>query len=287
MHTLHGMNKLPDPNPIPIPPVTPADAEPLDVYMPALQDAIEQLQVMHDAWWRVNDALRLLKDMPSDDPTFMPDALADLAVLSRKIRHLQDGVRCELDVWRKRIDDQAVLAMARSPEDAAAFRARLAQADLNLSALYQHLLQLGKRCGEPMGQEISGHASGFPPPLWDAEVCVSLDYMLDDDHPLFDEMSNNSLAQQEPIYWRVTADGIRAHERDDDPQIDNWLDYPHRWMDRQGWLTHDVLEHNDGHHPRFGVAALLHTSHVWVEVKTVRSYVYDLHAGRFVSPDAP
>jgi hypothetical protein len=287
MHTLHGMDKLPGPNPIPILPVTPADADPLDVYMPALQDVIAQLQVMHDAWWRVNDALRLLKDMSSDDPTFMPDALADLEVLRRKIRHLQDGVYRQLNAWRQHIDGLAVQAMARSPEEAAALRARLAQADLNLSALYQHLLQLGKRCGEPMVQELSGQASGFPPPLWDAEVFVSLDYMLDDEHPLFDEMSNNTLAQQEPIDWRVTADGVRAHEMDDDPQIDNWLDYPHRWMDRQGWLTHDVLEHNDGHHPRFGVAALLHTSHVWVEVKTVRSYVYDLQAGRFVSPDAP
>jgi hypothetical protein len=285
MHTLHGMNKATDSEPMTTIPVTPADADPLDVYMPALQDAIEKLQVMHDAWWRVNDALRLLKDMPSVDPTFMTNALADLEVLSQKIRHLQDGVYRQLNAWRQRIDGLAVQAMARSPEEAAALRARLAQADLNLSALYQHLLQLGKRCGEPMVQELSGHASDFSPPLWDAEVFVSLDYMLDDDHPLFDEMSNNILAQQEPIYWRVRADGVGSREMDDDPQIDNWLDYPHRWMDRQGWLTHDVLEHNYGHHPRFGVAALLHTSHVWVEVKTVRSYVYDLHAGRFIAEE--
>lgn len=31
----------------------------MDLFMPALQDAIEQLEVIHDAWWRVNDALLL------------------------------------------------------------------------------------------------------------------------------------------------------------------------------------------------------------------------------------
>lgn len=46
--------------------------------MPALQDAFEQLEVMHDAWWRVNDALLLLRNMETVDPAFMPDALVDL-----------------------------------------------------------------------------------------------------------------------------------------------------------------------------------------------------------------
>lgn len=285
MPTLHGMTPTPETPPVPNHQNAPHEADPLDVSMPALQDAIEQLEVMHDAWWRVNDALLLLRDMETVDPAFMPDALADLEVLRVKIGHLKHAVRWELDEQRQRMDARAAQAMARSPEDKAALRTRLAQADLNLSALYQHLLQLGKQCGQPLVQEVSGSASGFPPPMWDAEVSVSLDYMLDDDHPLYDEMSNNILARQEPIHWHVTADGLPAYERDNDPLLDNWLDYKHPWMDHQGWLTHDVLEHNDGHHPRFGVTALLHTGSIWVEVNTVRSYVFDLNAGRFIAQE--
>lgn len=196
----------------------------MDLFMPALQDAIEQLEVMHDAWWRVNDALLLLRNTETVDPTFMPDALADLEVLRKKIGHLKHSVRWELDEQRQRMDARAVQAMARSTEDAAALRAQLAQTDLNLSTLYQHSLQLGKQCGQTLVQEVSGHASGFPPPIWDAEVRVSLDYMLNDDHPLYDDRSNNHLARQEPINWHVNAEGVKSREMDDDPEQDNWLD---------------------------------------------------------------
>ena len=85
----------------------------------------------------------------------------------------------------------------------------------------------------------------------------------------------------------VNAEGVKSREMDDDPELDNWLDYKHTWMSRQGWLTHDVLEHNHGQQPRFGVAALLHTGFIWVEVNTLRSYVVDLNAGQFLPPEAP
>ncbi|WP_233254962.1 hypothetical protein [Limnohabitans sp. T6-5] len=279
------MTPTPETPPVPNYQNAPHEADPMDLFMPALQDAIEQLEVMHDAWWRVNDALLLLHNMETVDPAFMPDALADLEVLRVKIGHLKHAVRWELDEQRQRMDARAVQAMTRSPEDTAALRTQLAQADLNLSTLYQHLLQLGKQCGQPLVQELSGHASGFPPPMWDAEVRVSLDYMLNDDHPLYDDRSNNHLARQEPINWHVNAEGVKSREMDDDPQQDNWLDYKHAWMSRQGWLTHDVLEHNYGHHPHFGVAALLHTGFIWVEVNTVRSYVFDLNSGRFIAQE--
>jgi hypothetical protein len=213
----------------------------------------------------------------------MPDALTDLEVLRKKIGHLQHTVRRELDERRQCLDARAVKAMAYSPEGTAVLRARLAQADLNLSKLYQHLVQLGKQCGQPLVQEVAGHESGFPPPMWDAEVRVSLDYMLDDDHPLYDESSNNQLARQEPINWHVKAGGVKSREMDDDPQQDNWLYQKHTWMNRQGWLTCDVLEHNHGHHPRFGVAALLHTGSIWGEVNTVCSYVFDLKSGCYIA----
>jgi hypothetical protein len=58
-------------------------------------------------------------------------------------------------------------------------------------------------------------------------------------------------------------------------------------MDRQGWLTHDVLEHNYGHNPRLGLPALLRTGHIYVDVHAVRSYVFDLQTGQFVTRVTP
>ncbi|WP_133240082.1 hypothetical protein [Limnohabitans planktonicus] len=78
MSTLHGMTQTPKTPPVPNHQNAPHEADPLDLFMPALQDAIEQLEVMHAAWWRVNDALLLLRNMETVDPTFMPDALVDL-----------------------------------------------------------------------------------------------------------------------------------------------------------------------------------------------------------------
>ncbi|WP_089956159.1 hypothetical protein [Limnohabitans sp. 2KL-3] len=122
-------------------------------------------------------------------------------------------------------------------------------------------------------------------PLWGAEVEVRLDHMLDESKALHDEMSNKLLASQEAMGGRVGPEGLNMQVMDDDPAVHNWLDEKNPWMDRQGWLTHDLLAHNRGHHPRFGVAALLQTNTVWVEVHTVRSYVFDLRAGALISPE--
>ena len=254
-----------------------------NVEMPALLDAQAQLQAMNDAWWRVNDALRLLRGQDDDEAAFLSNALTDVDALHVHMRRLQNSVNHLAESVRERHDASAMKALTPSSPKEIEVRARLAQANQNLSALYQYLQTLCRQSAASLVQEIQQPVEGSAFPLQDAEVRVELDYLLDESNPLFDEKSNNILARQEPMLCSVTSRGVKINTRPDDPQHDNWLDYNHPWMKHQGWLTHDVLEHNDGKNPRFGVAALLHTDTVWVEVHAVRSYAYDLHAGRFVA----
>lgn len=248
-----------------------------DVQIPALMDAQAQLKLMQDAWWRVNDALLLAQ--------ISDEAINDLNALKEKLKHLQRTVNQLAEQARTHHDQITLEELSPIRQDKEDVRKRLAHADLNLSALYQHLQVLCHRSAESLAQEVSSKSINNDFSFWDAEVRAELDYMLDESHPLYDENSDNILASQEPIFWPVTAEGVQAHVMSDDPTHDNWLDYQSPWMTRQGWLTHDVLEHNYGRHPRFGMAALLHTHTVWVEVHTVRSYAYDLHAGKFVKPE--
>ena len=117
-------------------------------------------------------------------------------------------------------------------------------------------------------------------------VSVELDYLPDRDEPTHADQGSTVLAHQQALFCWVSASEIGDNAMEEDLENENWLDYKHKWMSRQSWLTHDVLEHNYGHNPRFGVAALLKTGTVRVRLHTKRSYEYDSHAGRFVPPDA-
>lgn len=54
-------------------------------------------------------------------------------------------------------------------------------------------------------------------------------------------------------------------------------------MAHQCWLTHDVLEYSHGHNPSMGLPALLRTGLIYVDVHSVRSYVFDVRTGQFVA----
>lgn len=268
-------------------PAVPDSVDPLKAQMTALQDAAAQLRRMDDACRRVNEDLRLLRCLGPAGATFIDGALADSHHLDRPVHRLRNKVLRQLERCRDRIDAHAVSAMTRSPEEEATLRARLAQADVNLGVLYTHLLQLGREFAQPLVNEDLGDEPGFPPLASDAVVRVDLDYLCDQDQPTQDYKAAQVLAHQEALFCWVSKQQVCDNAMEEDLEKENWLDYPHRWMDWQCWLTHDVLEHNYGHNPHFGVAALLQTRMVRVQVKTTRSYEYDLHAGRFVSPDAP
>lgn len=165
-------------------------------------------------------------------------------------------------------------------------RQRIAQADQSLKNLYPQLLDLCQQAVTPLQQESQSPRPGQP--LHHGRVHVELDYTLDEADPQYDDDQDNTLARQEVLNWYT---GLQ-HADWMDPQDqamrthDNWLDHPHRWMDRQCWLTHDLLEHNYGQNPRMGMDALLRRGRIHVDVHSVRSYVYDLGQGAFVPREA-
>lgn len=265
---------------------TTSEQERIDLHWGALHDALAQTQVMVDAWWRVNDAVRILQKhnaFASNGSRYSADALEQVIALDRPMYRLQSALKRMLDQSSQARDGLALAGMTATPEDEALLRERLKQADLNLSTLYKQLQALCHHNAAPLEREVCGQAAQDLPPLWDAQVDAKLDYLLDENNPLYDDQSNNILATQEAVSWHIRAEASHVNWMDDDPSVDNWLDYKHPWMQRQGWLTHDVLEHNYGHNPRFGVAALLQTGTVWVEVHTVRSYAFDLQTGEFIA----
>ncbi len=162
---------------------------------------------------------------------------------------------------------------------------QFAQIDLNLHTLYRELQSLCRQSATPLVQEAQ-QAGATSRPLWDAEVSADLDYVIDESNPLYDEESDNILATRQAIFCAIHNDGRHDDSVFDADEVTNWLDYQHPWMTHQSWLTHDLLEHSYGKVPPPSVEALLNTTEVWVEIRTVRTYVYDIQAGRFIAPKA-
>ena len=53
-------------------------------------------------------------------------------------------------------------------------------------------------------------------------------------------------------------------------------------MPQQGWLWHDVMEHDMGiNNSAIGPQGLLRVSEVWVAVITKRQYLLNPHSGQF------
>ncbi|PUE06884.1 hypothetical protein B9Z51_13230 [Limnohabitans sp. T6-5] len=259
----------------------------METQMATLELALTQMRLIDNAWWRVNDALCLLRGLEADGVPFMEMALADLKALEKSVWILKDAIKRQMESCRERMDAQAVDAMTQSPEDEASLRARLVQADLNLHVLYKHSLQLGRQTAQSLVNEAMGRESGFPPLADNAVVRVELEYLPDQNELTHTDQGGTVLAHQEALFCWVSDKGISDNAIEEDLENENWMDFSHPWMSWQSWLTHDVLEHNYGRNPRFGVAALLKTGTVRVQLRTVRLYEYDLHAGQFVSPSSP
>ena len=175
-------------------------------------------------------------------------------------------------VWRAMSNKRAQQAAASAPV-AAQTQIELANSDV-VRAEQREITQ---------GLDISGTVKALNYAVIKARVAGEVKEVLvrEGDHV----KAGQVLAHQEALFCWVSKQQVCDNAMEEDLEKENWLDYPHRWMDWQCWLTHDVLEHNYGQNPRFGVAALLHTGTIWVEVNTVRSYVFDLNAGRFIAQE--
>ena len=170
------------------------------------------------------------------------------------------------------------------PEQTAALRERIAQANQRLKDLYPQLLTLTQQSAEPLLREWQGPQTNSP--LHDAYTSVEMLYLLDKSDPRHDQLNERILGDQSVLYWTATVEPQSLFDEEEQSWWinHNWLDHPHPWMTEQCWLAHDLLESNDGRYPMEGLASLLRVRDVHVNVHAVRSYVFDMEQGRFVGP---
>lgn len=254
-------------------------------------DARQAAEVLHNALGHIGDLWATCREAAEAVRTMNPvevqnpgDLLQNLAEVNDVCKLLMRKVKCLAEVWGRELDQSALQALASTHAQEALLRQRIAHIDRNLQSLFPQLLAL---CQQAATSQQEWNTPLPAQPLHYARTHVALDYTLDEADAQFDDQQDNTLARQEAVFWttgmehadpfNAQAMSMRIH--------DNWLDCPHRWMSHQCWLTHDVLEHNYGQNPRMGLAALLRTGRIHVDVHTVRSYVYDLNRGEFVQPD--
>ena len=250
-------------------------------FLQAAQAASKAISELNASLWSHEDALRPLSPAVIAQKDTCLQAFAEgkdtCQTMSRRLRRL-------VDTWARVYDAAVLEKIANTPEQEVQLRTRIAQADQSLKSLYPQLLALCQQVAIPVQQEWQ---TPLPQqPLHDGRVHVVLDYTLDATDAQFDEDQDNTLARQEVLSWVTGLNSAWLFDPKDEAMRinDNWLDYKHPWMSQQCWLSHDVLEHNYGQNPRMGVAALLRTGRIYVDVHSVRSYVYNVTSGVFEAP---
>lgn len=249
-------------------------------FLQVAQAASKAISELNASLWSHEDALRPLSPAVIAQKDACLQAFAEVKdtcqKMSRRLRRL-------VDTWARAHDAAELEKIANTPEQEAQLRKRIALADQGLKTLYPQLLALCQKAAMPLQQEWQ---SPLPQqPLHDGRVHIELDYPLDTADAQFDEDHDNTLARQEVLSWCAGLNSAWLFDHEDQAMRinDNWLDYKHPWMSRQCWLSHDLLEHNYGQNPRMGVAALLRTGRIYVDVHSVRSYAYDVRKGVFES----
>ena len=253
----------------------------------AMQKVLQRIQTLQQACWRLTDLTRVHVNVPQPDPEGLfdsqnvwADLMAALEAMSGTCSKLTQTTRRTARVWMPPQDQAALASMASTPAQEAELRERIAQLAKTMMGLYPQLLALSEQVEAPLQQKW--HAPQAGRPLNEASTRVELEYILDASDPYYDEKDDNTLAVQELLFW---CSGIEMLDAESQKMRihDNWVDSLHHWMAHQCWLTHDVLEHNHGQNPRMGLPALLRTGLIYVDIHSVRSYLFDVRTGQFVA----
>jgi hypothetical protein len=252
-------------------------------FLQVMQKTLKLVDEFQQSCWTLDDTVRPLSPEVVTQKDACLQAFAELNGMCRKMNRSLSRL---VDTWARAHDAAVLEKIANTPEQEAQLRARIAQADQSLKSLYPQLLALCQQAAMPVQQEWQ---TPLPQqPLHEGRVHVALDYTLDATDAQFDEDQDNTLARQEVLSWVTGLNSAWLFDPKDEAMRinDNWLDYKHPWMSQQCWLSHDVLEHNYGQNPRMGLAALLRTGCIYVDVHSVRSYVFDMQQERFVERPA-
>lgn len=262
-----------------MPPAQNPTSHPVGLALHALMQCLDALE---QAGWRLADMVRIHQPGTDAQWAALP---AEVLALAEEGCALYKRTRKAALEWHNQAEHEAIASISRTPEQARGLREKLARTNSHLQALYPQLLTLARQSATSVQQVWQAPQADVP--LMDVYGHVTLNYILNEADPRYDERMNNSMAEYELLSWSAAhGDGDLFDEKSHSFYIENdWLDYSHRWMTQQCLLAHDVLEHNHGEHPLSGLTALLRVQEVRVDVHTVHSYVFDLQQGRFVSRD--
>jgi hypothetical protein len=154
---------------------------------------------------------------------------------------------------------------------------RLGIIDHQLRELQKFLIQQGQALTIELETELANPTSS----LADFEIETQLHYVLVKDDPQYDEEDDNILTSRTQ-FRAATSNELPLDDQLLEIDTQNFADSPNHPMPQQGWLSHDVMEHDLGiDSPAIGPRGLLRVGKVWVEVIAKRQYWLNLHTGLF------
>ncbi len=199
------------------------------------------------------------------------DVACSLAHMEQEMHKLTNRVNQLVDAQRQPPAFSAVTT------DSVTHIARLSTIDRHLRALQKFLILQGQSLTMSLENELTDPASNVA----DFEIETHLHYVLAKDDPQYDEEDDNILTSRTQ-FCAVTSNELPLEKQLSEIDVQNFADSPKHPMPQQGWLSHDVMEHDLGiDSPAIGNQGLLRVGKVWIEIITKRQYSLNLHTGQF------
>ena len=169
------------------------------------------------------------------------------------------------------------VACSLAPMDSVTHTYRLGIIDLQLRELQKFLIRQGRALTIELETELTNPTSS----LADFELENQLHFILAKDDPQYDEEDDNILTSRTQ-FRAAMSNELPLENQLLEIDTQNFADSPNHPMPQQGWLSHDVMEHDLGiDSPAIGPRGLLRVAKVWVEVIVKRQYWLNLHTGQF------
>lgn len=199
------------------------------------------------------------------------DVACSLAHMEQEMHKLTNRVNQLADAQRQPPASSVVTT------DSVTHAYRLSIIDRHLRALQKFLVLQGQSLTIELKNELADPASS----LADFEIETQLHYVLAKDNPRYDDEDDNILTSRSQ-FRAVTSNELPLENQLLEIDTQNFADSPNHPMSQQGWLSHDVMEHDLGiDSPAIGPQGLLRVGKVWVEVIAKRQYWLNLHSGQF------
>jgi hypothetical protein len=199
------------------------------------------------------------------------DVACSLAHIEQEMQMLKNRVNQLVDTQRQ----TPVSSVATT--DSVTHTYRLGIIDRQLRELQKFLIQQGQALTIELEAELANPTSS----LADFEIETQLHYVLAKDDPQYDEEDDNILTSRTQ-FRAATSNELPLEDQLLEIDTQNFADSPNHPMPQQGWLSHDVMEHDLGiDSPAIGPRGLLRIGKVWVEVIAKRQYRLNLKTGLF------